>query len=89
MKKEAGKSSAPVIKRGPIDSKKAQNIAIQLRALNISTQDVCDALLEGDFLAYLVIILVFNSQKQGVIFPNIVPKQPRFDLRDPTYEKGN
>ncbi|MCO5549277.1 hypothetical protein L7F22_002745 [Adiantum nelumboides] len=46
-KKEARKSSVPAPKRGMIDSRKAQNIAIQLRALNISTQDVCDALLEG------------------------------------------
>ncbi|MCO5592450.1 hypothetical protein L7F22_046452 [Adiantum nelumboides] len=46
-KKEARKTSAPAPKKGPIDSRKAQNIAIQLRALNISAQDVCDALMEG------------------------------------------
>lgn len=65
VKKEAGKSSAPVIKRGPIDSKKAQNIAIQLRALNISTQDVCDALLEGEGLKLeLLEVLVKMSPTQ-------------------------
>jgi hypothetical protein len=34
-------------KKGILDAKKAQNIAIQLRALNIATQDICDALLQG------------------------------------------
>lgn len=33
-----------------IDSKKAQNLSILLRALNVTTQEVCDALREGDEL---------------------------------------
>ena len=49
--KELGRSAhAPPKKRGILDPKKAQNIAIQLRALNIATQDICDALLEGTWL---------------------------------------
>ncbi|KAG6630951.1 formin-like protein 1 [Carya illinoinensis] len=31
-----------------LDPKKAQNIAISLRALNVTTEEVCDALLEGN-----------------------------------------
>ncbi|KAF6163005.1 hypothetical protein GIB67_021154 [Kingdonia uniflora] len=31
-----------------IDSKKAQNLSILLRALNVTTEEVCDALQEGD-----------------------------------------
>lgn len=30
-----------------IDRKKAQNISILLKALNLTTEEVCDALLEG------------------------------------------
>lgn len=30
-----------------LDPKKSQNIAISLRALNVTTEEVCDALLEG------------------------------------------
>lgn len=30
-----------------IDPRKAQNISILLRALNVTTEEVCDALLEG------------------------------------------
>lgn len=30
-----------------IDSKKAQNLAILLKALNVTTEEVCDALQEG------------------------------------------
>lgn len=33
-----------------IDSKKAQNLSILLRALNVTTEEVCDALQEGKFL---------------------------------------
>jgi hypothetical protein len=31
-----------------LDSKKAQNIAILLRALNVTKEEVCDALCEGE-----------------------------------------
>lgn len=30
-----------------LDPKKAQNIAIQLRALNVTVEEVCEGLLEG------------------------------------------
>lgn len=33
-----------------IDRKKAQNLLILLRALNVTTEEVCDALHEGDSL---------------------------------------
>jgi hypothetical protein len=46
--KELGRPGvAAAKKKGILDAKKAQNIAIQLRALNIATQDICDALLQG------------------------------------------
>lgn len=32
-----------------IDPKKAQNLSILLKALNVTTEEVCDALEEGDF----------------------------------------
>lgn len=32
-----------------LDPKKSQNIAIMLKALNVSTEEVCEALLEGIF----------------------------------------
>lgn len=31
-----------------VDKKKAQNLSILLRALNVTLDEVCDALLEGD-----------------------------------------
>ena len=33
-----------------IDSKKAQNLSILLRALNVTTEEVCDALQEGNYI---------------------------------------
>lgn len=33
-----------------IDKKRAQNLLILLRALNVTMEEVCDALYEGDFL---------------------------------------
>lgn len=33
-----------------IDQKKAQNLAILLKALNVTTEEVCDALKQGDLL---------------------------------------
>ncbi|KAH7351554.1 hypothetical protein KP509_19G002700 [Ceratopteris richardii] len=45
--KAVAKAPPPTKRKGILDSKKAQNIAIQLRALKASTQDICDALLEG------------------------------------------
>lgn len=66
--KEFGKSagpSGPAKKKGILDPKKAQNIAIQLRALTIRTQDICDALLNGDGLkAELLEVLVKMSPTQ-------------------------
>ncbi|KAH7307408.1 hypothetical protein KP509_22G057800 [Ceratopteris richardii] len=50
VKKGSGKPSAVMNKKGPIDAKKAQNISIQLRALNLSSEEIHDALLEGDGL---------------------------------------
>jgi len=32
-----------------INSKKAQNLSILLKALNVTSDEVCDALLEGDY----------------------------------------
>ena len=55
--KEFGRSAlAPPKKKGILDPKKAQNIAIQLRALNIATQDICDALLEGTWLTPIKVL---------------------------------
>lgn len=33
-----------------IEARKAQNLAILLKALNLTTEEVCDALKEGNFL---------------------------------------
>eukprot|EP00249_Psilotum_nudum_P019354 c27210_g1_i3 orf=627-3632(-) len=41
----------PVKKHGILDARKAHNIAIQLRALNLSKDDICNSLLEGDGLS--------------------------------------
>lgn len=41
-----------------IDPKKAQNLAILLRALNVTIEEVCDALREGDPLLFIIIILL-------------------------------
>lgn len=35
-----------------LDPKKSQNISIQLRALNVTVEEVCEALLEGILLLY-------------------------------------
>lgn len=38
-----------------IDPKKAQNLSILLKALNVTTEEICDALKEGNFfLARLI-----------------------------------
>ena len=34
-----------------IEPKKAQNLAILLKALNVTTEEVSDAIIEGDFVA--------------------------------------
>ncbi|KAL4278179.1 hypothetical protein GQ457_03G023490 [Hibiscus cannabinus] len=54
-KKNNGKKESSAQEHAPqfvqlIDPKKAQNLAILLRALNVTTVDVCDALLEGNEL---------------------------------------
>lgn len=41
-----------------IDSKKAQNLSILLRALNVSTEEICDALNEGNLF-----LLFFYTHK--------------------------
>jgi len=40
-----------------LDPKKSQNIAILLRALNVTKEEVCDALMEGEFLALISLLL--------------------------------
>ncbi|MCO5550536.1 hypothetical protein L7F22_004023 [Adiantum nelumboides] len=65
VNKEISKAPAPAKKKGILDSKKAHNIAIQLRALNISTQDICDTLLEGSGMkAELLEVLVKMTPTQ-------------------------
>lgn len=44
-----------------IDQKKAQNLAIMLKALNVTTEEVCDALEEGDLL-FSISSLTFDKQ---------------------------
>lgn len=41
-----------------IDGKKAQNLSILLKALNVTTNEVCDALNEGNFL---LTFIMFSS----------------------------
>lgn len=41
-----------------LDPKKSQNIAILLRALNVTKEEVCEALLEGESSTSLEIILI-------------------------------
>lgn len=61
-----------------IDPKKAQNLSILLKALNVTTEEVCDAIQEGKFFALLshfqishiqythvLIILAYNP---GIVF---------------------
>jgi hypothetical protein len=38
-----------------IDSKKSQNVAILLRALNVTTEEVCDAINEGNLFSLYII----------------------------------
>jgi len=40
-----------------IDPRKAQNLSILLRALNVTTEEVVDALIEGDSLCLLRLTL--------------------------------
>lgn len=40
----------PIQDNKVLDPKKSQNIAILLRALNVTKEEVCDALLEGEIL---------------------------------------
>lgn len=51
-----------------IDRKKAQNLLILLRPLNMTTEEVCDALHQGDYLVTLlfseVLLIVFDIMKQ-------------------------
>ena len=43
---------SPKVDNRVLDPKKSQNIAILLRALNVTKEEVCEALLEGDYLIY-------------------------------------
>lgn len=36
-----------------IDPRKAQNLSILLRALNVTTDEVCEAILEGNYIVYM------------------------------------
>lgn len=44
-----------------LDPRKSQNIAILLKALNVSKEDVCDALLEGETFLSLFFSFHLNS----------------------------
>lgn len=44
-----------------LDPKKSQNIAIALRAFNVTTKEVCDALLEGCFFIPIRIFKLYYS----------------------------
>jgi len=42
-----------------LDPKKSQNIAILLRALNVTRDEVCEALLDGKFICLFIILFLF------------------------------
>lgn len=50
--------SSPNVENRVLDPKRSQNIAISLRALNVTIEEVCEALLEGLYacplLAYML-----------------------------------
>ena len=48
-----------------IDSKKSQNLSILLRALNVTMEEVCDALLEGDLLSSNFRSRIADSYEKG------------------------
>lgn len=43
-----------------LDPKKAQNIAILLRALNVTIEEVCEALLEGNLCCCHILSFTFH-----------------------------
>lgn len=45
-----------------IDAKKSQNLAIVLKALNVTTEEVCDALKEGKSLSLSLSLCVFPHE---------------------------
>lgn len=47
LSKEREPASSTNQENGLLDPKKSQNIAILLRALNVSKEEVCEAILEG------------------------------------------
>jgi hypothetical protein len=49
-----------------IDSKKSQNVSILLRALNVTAEEVCDALNEGN-LFLLFIIFYTHTHTRGCV----------------------
>lgn len=53
MKTDASPSGPPTQYVQIIDPKKAQNLSILLKALNVTTEEVCDALQEGEIFALL------------------------------------
>ena len=53
-----------------LDPKKAQNIAIALRALNVTIEEVCEALSEGNFsffIFYLIIDFVYFTAMMDLL----------------------
>lgn len=55
-KNKTGRRKEPLSLETPqyiqiIDTKKAQNLSILLRALNVTTEEVCDALQEGNSIS--------------------------------------
>lgn len=75
QKKEASSPSASPQYIQIINSKKSQNLSILLKALNVTIEEVCDALLEGDYFVtsffllelLTVIILIFESSSRSYL----------------------
>lgn len=57
-----------------IDSKKSQNLSILLKALNVTIEEVSEALLEGDYFVtsiflielFIAIILILDSSRKSL-----------------------
>lgn len=54
-----------------LDPKKSQNIAILLRALNVTKEEVCEALLEGKFSQAFALISMFYCINNDIWMVNI------------------
>lgn len=71
LRNDEAKSPSP--RKHILEPKRLQNITILSKALNVTSDHICEALLQGNFL-FIYLVITRSISTQGIFIPLILKK---------------